>query len=65
MSEPESDLAIAAITDAKSLYDNLVREQYSGTENVQPWKFVLLGTHWNLWVGALGGYHTKKIQWTV
>ena len=32
MSEPESDLAIAAITDAKSLYDNLIREQYSGTE---------------------------------
>ena len=32
MSEPDSHLAIAAITDATSLYENLVREQYSGTE---------------------------------
>ena len=32
MSEPKSDLSIAAITDAKSLYDNLTREQYAGAE---------------------------------
>jgi len=30
--DDESQMNIAAITDAKSLYDNLVREQYSGAE---------------------------------
>ena len=32
MSKPQSDLSLAAITDAKSLYDNLVQEQYTGAE---------------------------------
>eukprot|EP00973_Karenia_brevis_P025710 3546436-Karenia_brevis.AAC.1 len=33
MTEPESDLDLASITDAKSLYDNLIQEQYTGAEN--------------------------------
>ena len=32
MSEPEFDLDMAVVTDAKSLYDDLSREQLSGTE---------------------------------
>ena len=32
MSTPESDLSTALITDAKSLYDNLNREQFTGAE---------------------------------
>jgi hypothetical protein len=31
-SDDDSKMNMAAITDAKSLYDNLVREQYSGAE---------------------------------
>ena len=30
MSEPDSDLSLSAITDAKSLYDNLVKGNYTG-----------------------------------
>ena len=41
MSEkPDNELTLAAITDAKSLYDNLARKQFSGAENGRPWKFV-------------------------
>ena len=32
MSEPESDLDLASITDAKSLFDNMMQEQYTGAE---------------------------------
>ena len=32
MSEPKSDLDLALVTDAKSLYDNLTQEQYTGAE---------------------------------
>ena len=32
MNEPEGDLSVAAITDAKSLYDTLSQEQYTGAD---------------------------------
>ncbi len=32
MKEPEGDLSLAAVTDAKSMYDNLMQEQYTGAD---------------------------------
>ena len=38
--DDDSQMNMAAITDAKSLYDNLVREQYSGLRSEPLWRCV-------------------------
>ena len=47
VAESDSGLDIACITDAKSLYDNLNREQLSGAENAQLWKSVSFVIRWS------------------
>ena len=47
VAESDSGLDIACITDAKSLYDNLNREQLSGAENALLWKSVSFVIPWS------------------
>ena len=54
--DDDSQMNMAAITDAKSLYDNLVREQYSGAEKRAALEMCVIKTHWNRWEARLGGF---------
>ena len=57
----DSQMNLAAVTDAKSLYDNLVREQYSGAEKRAALEMCVIKDSLDSLEVRPGGFHTMSI----